>query len=103
MTNKIEWQPISTAPHDPNNRWDQPRLMLWLPERKTDYGPRKGRAVYGRYESDLSAKNPRPYWRYEDFIVQSSMQRAHQPTHWAPEPDGPKLEMTDAASCGPVD
>lgn len=83
----IDWQPIETAPRNGGSQFSQPRVMVWLPE--TPYRP--GCAAFAYYDPDSYAKKPRPYWSIEGERTTDSRNR--QPTHWAPEPNGPTKEQ----------
>jgi hypothetical protein len=70
-----EWQPIETAPMD--------RVVLLFPP---TWGGRT--CAMGKWEEDLFAKKPRPYWRRED-AMSVSRSRDMPPTHWMPLPVPP--------------
>jgi hypothetical protein len=78
----MKWNPIHTAPTE--NSDGNKRLMVWIPG--TQY--QRARPAFARYNPDKhAARVPRPFWDIEGEQVSSS--RARQPTHWAPEPEGP--------------
>lgn len=74
----IDWQPIETAPKDRT-------VMLWVPDGVWS------RATFGEWDDEKYARKPKPYWNTELRRWRGVIwQRAHQPTHWAPIPEGPR-------------
>lgn len=70
-----EWQPIDTAPKDPD-------VLLFCP---------LAGIVRGRWSAERYATRPRPYWTHDrERLFGTRYVRRDQPTHWMPLPDHPK-------------
>jgi len=68
------WLPIESAPKDGT------RIMLY----------RKGHVVFGHWNYDRFARNPRPYWSHDDQRAFGTTDaRKTAPTHWRPLPAVP--------------
>lgn len=77
-----EWYPIETAPKDGT------RVLLFYPK-CGEYG--QDNVIFGEFDSDKYAKNPRPFWSNDRRGLYGTLQtRAQQPTHWMPLPGPPK-------------
>ena len=65
------WRPIETAPKDGS------RVLLL----------RNGHIVCGRWNNDMYAPKPRPYWSHDQERIFGTVDaRQCQPTHWQPLP-----------------
>ena len=73
---KSEWKTIGSAPKTGE------RVILFFSG---------GGMVFGRWESDRFAKNPKPYWT-SDMMFLNGVRRTReiQPTHWMPLPTAPE-------------
>ncbi len=69
------WQPIATAPKDK-------RILLYRPTTAGWW-----QVMGGKYDSDEYTKNPKPYWRADNWSLGKMEQRQHTPTHWMPLPE----------------
>lgn len=71
------WQPIETAPKDID-------VLLLCKKRG---------CVRGRWNADMYAKKPRPYWTNDREYVWGIVEtRKDQPTHWMPLPTPPEFK-----------
>lgn len=73
-----EWMPIETAPKDVIILLYRPSAIGW------------GMVTLGKYNYDLYAKKPRPFWEGWLKIGDVTQWREWQPTHWMPLPEPPK-------------
>lgn len=77
----MEWQPIETAPKEPNEHGITPRVILGFAPDETGYSPESCEGAWSvalqRWSSSLD-----PTW-----------DSSPQPTHWMQRPDPPRREV----------
>lgn len=74
----MSWQPIATAPHDS-------LVLLYRP----GIPYRWAQVDIGRWDDNLHAKKPRPFWRSNNRILTITEMRDYFPSHWQPLPVPP--------------
>lgn len=84
MTNKEQWQPIETAPKDGT------RILLYYPARTLFSS---ATTVFGRWEAEVHAKKPRPYWSSDISFIGITAHRESPPTHWMHKPAAPETAI----------
>lgn len=79
----MNWQPISTAPHD---TW----ILLYRPDSHS-----WSRVDIGRWDENRHSNRPRPFWRSMHGLLGITEMRNHPPSHWMPLPPPPTDESTN--------